>query len=166
MRGWDGSSTSTPARPAATSPGAWTRWRRSATARVVTDQHAAAAVVERLRGRGLSVSVHNLTAPSKTAAFAELRARLYDGSLELYRHERLLAELRRLRTKYTSGQAAVVNPRAGGSHGDIAQALALAVYEQRGGRGDPSRMPRAGGYDRANWMTGERGVRAYSVEDR
>ncbi|HEY2940446.1 MAG TPA: hypothetical protein VGJ27_11585 [Gaiellaceae bacterium] len=70
-----------------------------------------------------------MTAASKTAAFKALRARLYLDGLELYDEPQLLAELRRLRTKYTAGQAAVVNPRSGGSHGDIAQALALAVLE-------------------------------------
>lgn len=98
-------------------------------ARVVTDQYAAPAIVDALRRRGLSVKTVPMTAMSKTAAFTELRARLYTGSLELYDEPGLLAELRRLRSKYTAGQASVVNPRVGGSHGDIAQALALAVFE-------------------------------------
>jgi hypothetical protein len=41
----------------------------------------------------------------------------------------MLAELRRLRTKFSAGSSSVVNPRVGGSHGDIAQALSLAVWE-------------------------------------
>src|SRR5918911_2766457 len=101
-------------------------------ARVVTDQFSSAAVVERLRQRhGLVVAVHPISAASKTAIFAELRARLYDGSLRLPAHPPLTAELRRLRTRYTAGSATVVNPRVGGSHGDMAQALALAVFELR-----------------------------------
>jgi hypothetical protein len=101
-------------------------------ARVITDQFSSAAVVERLRQRhGLTVAVHPISATSKTAIFAELRARLYDASLRLPDHPRLTAELRRLRTRYTAGSATVVNPRVGGSHGDIAQALALAVFELR-----------------------------------
>jgi hypothetical protein len=104
-------------------------------ARVVTDQYAAPAVVDFLRRRGLSVTSIAMSAGTKTAAFAELRARLYSGSLELYDEPSLIAELRRLRTRHTAGQAAVVNPRVGGSHGDMAQALALAVWEhgQAGG---------------------------------
>jgi hypothetical protein len=80
-----------------------------------------------------------MTATSKTAAFSELRARLAAGSLDLLDVPPLLAELRRRRSRYRAGSAAVVNPRVGGSHGDLAQALALAVYEhdryglQRGG---------------------------------
>jgi hypothetical protein len=101
-------------------------------ARVLTDQFAAPAVVAYLRSRGLAVSTVPMTASSKTAVFAELRARLYSNGLELYDHRELLAELRRLRTRYSAGSAAVVNPRIGGSHGDIAQALALAVHGHRG----------------------------------
>lgn len=71
-----------------------------------------------------------MTATSKTAAFGELRARLYARGLELYEEPTLIGELRRLRARHTAGQAAVVNPRVGGSHGDLAQALALAVWEQ------------------------------------
>jgi hypothetical protein len=100
-------------------------------ARVVTDQYAAPAVLERLRGHGLSVREHTMTPASKTAIFGELRARLYDGSLEVYQHPSLIGELRRLRTKFTAGQAAVLNPRVGRSHGDQVQALALATYELR-----------------------------------
>jgi len=96
----------------------------------VTDQFAAKAVVERLQRAGLAVKTEAMTASSKTAIFSELRARLYDGTLELYEHPDLLAELRRLRTRFTAGAAAVVNPRVGRSHGDLAQATALAVWQQ------------------------------------
>jgi hypothetical protein len=59
------------------------------------------------------------------------------GELELYDQPQLLAEFRRLRTRYAAGRSQVENPRVGGSHGDLAQALALVVYEQRSpaGRG-------------------------------
>lgn len=100
-------------------------------ARVVTDQYAAPAVLEKLRSAGLSVRVNTMSAESKTKVYAELRARLYDGSLELPEHPKLITELRRLRSRFSPGRAAVINPRAGGSHGDMAQALALAVHELR-----------------------------------
>ncbi len=100
-------------------------------ATAVTDQYAAPAVLSHLRNAGLEVREHPMTATTKTAIFSELRARLYDGSLQLYQHKALIAELGRLRTRFAAGSAAVQNPRVGGSHGDIAQALALAVYEQR-----------------------------------
>jgi hypothetical protein len=99
------------------------------TTRVITDQYKAAGVADRLRRFGLSVRVEPMTAPSKDAAFGFLKGRLNGGSLELYEQAELLAELRRLRTKYTASRSMVVNPRVGRSHGDMAQALALAVWE-------------------------------------
>ncbi len=50
----------------------------------------------------------------------------------------LVAELSRLRSKFTAGSAAVVNPRVDGSHGDRAQAVALPILEhaRTGGPGD------------------------------
>jgi hypothetical protein len=105
-------------------------------ARVVTDQYAAPAIVDRLRREGLSVRSVSMSVQTRTDAFAELRARVLSHSIELYEHPELLAELRRLRTKFTAGSSMVVNPRVGGAHGDMAQALALAVYEHdRGGLG-------------------------------
>lgn len=101
-------------------------------ARCVTDQFAAGAVVDRLRRFGLSITAIPMTASSKTQAFQEMRSRLHLGELELYRDEQLLVELGRLRTRYAAGSSTVVNPRVGGSHGDLAQALALACYAMRG----------------------------------
>lgn len=111
---------------------------------VYTDQYAAPQVKERLSSAGLYVVTVAMTAQTKTQAFGELRARLLAGELELYEHPQLLAELRRLRTKYTAGSATVVNPRVSGSHGDLAQALALAVW-QFAGTGGGELMPRVGG---------------------
>jgi hypothetical protein len=141
-------------------------------ARAVTDQHLSRSVVDYLRRRGVRVRTVPMTATSKTAAFGALRGRLNLSALELYRAPGLEAELRRLRARYTAGTAAVVNPRVGGSHGDIAQALALAVYEHdlvgvtpsraTMGRGT-GRIPVAGrlvpvgqsnGFDRLSVLTG------------
>jgi hypothetical protein len=102
-------------------------------ARVVTDQYAARAVTDALAREGLRVSTRPLTAASKTQVFTETRARLYAGALELYGQPDLLAELRRIRTRYASGSSSVVTPRVGGTHCDLAVALAMAVFEHRGG---------------------------------
>jgi hypothetical protein len=101
---------------------------------VVTDQYLAPAVVDFLRRRGPDVWATPMTAASKTAAFGELRARLYGGTPELYPEPTLIAELRRLRARHAAGQASVVNPGVGGSHGDLAQSLALAVLAHGTGR--------------------------------
>lgn len=99
----------------------------------VIDQFCSAPTADRLRNaHGLQVKVHTMSATTKTAIFQELKARLYDGSLLLPDNPGLVAELRRLRTKYAAGQAAVLTPRVGNSHCDMAQALALAVYEMPG----------------------------------
>lgn len=86
-----------------------------------------------------------MSAAPKTAAFGELRARLLSGTVELYDEPQLIAELRRLRARHTAGQASVVNPRVGGSHGDLAQALALAVHEH-GAAGSPGGAAPADGF--------------------
>lgn len=120
------------------------RLARGYRARLVSDQYGAEPIQDWLRREGHAVKVHNMSAESKTAVFSTLRARLEDGSLELYDEPRLIAELKRLRTKFSAGSAAVVNPRVGGSHGDVAQALALAVYELRQGGSGRGRV-RVGG---------------------
>jgi hypothetical protein len=104
-------------------------------AEVVTDQFSAASVLEFFRRRQLAVKQHAMSATSKTDVFSELRARLYEKTLELPNLPPLLTEVRRLQAQFRAGSAAVTNPRVGGSHGDMAQALALAVFEhrQRGG---------------------------------
>jgi len=99
--------------------------------RAVCDQHLAPAMVEYFGQRGIYVEPIPMTSTSKTLAFQELRERLNLGQLELYEHPALLAQLRRLKTRYRAGSASVVNPRVGGSHGDLAQALAIAVLACR-----------------------------------
>lgn len=103
-------------------------------ASAVTDQHKAAGVVDRLRRLGVSCRAVPMTERSKTDVFRELRARLNAGELGLYPQPQLLAELRRVRSRFQAHRASVFIPRVGGSHGDIAQALALACWEHRGTR--------------------------------
>ena len=128
---------------------------RFSTRSVVTDQFSATALTERLREKGLGVKVLVLSGQSKTAVFTELKSRLYEGSLALPDDPPLLAELRRLRVKYSGAAASVEAPRVGGSHGDRAAALALGVYQHRRA-GEGARRPRTGGYS-AVGVTGESG---------
>ena len=110
--------------------------------RVVTDQHQADAVRSHFGRLGWGVSVVNLTGPLQTAAFTSTRTRLMDGSLRLWRHQQLLEELRRVRARDTES---IDLPRFGGSHCDIASALALAVYQLRHATGAAPGEVRSGG---------------------
>ena len=101
--------------------------RLSGCGQVATDQFSVAAVIDRLAKAGITAKLVSMNAASKTDVYTQLRGALYVGSLEIYEHPELLAELRRLRTRFSAGQSAVVNPRVGRSHGDMAQALALAA---------------------------------------
>jgi hypothetical protein len=94
---------------------------------VATDQFSSAAVIDRLAKAGITARLISMNAASKTLVYTELRGALYTGVLEVYEHPALLAEMRRLRTRFSAGQSAVVNPRVGRSHGDMAQAVALAL---------------------------------------
>jgi len=115
----------------------------------VTDQHAPGLVVDQLAKRGVYVRVEAWTAGSRTEILQALRARVYARTLELYDPGGvpLLAELQRLRTRYRAGSSSVEVPRVGDSHGDVALALAAAVWEHDR-RGFPS------GRD-ANWRRDE-----------
>jgi hypothetical protein len=105
---------------------------------VVTDQFCSVPVRQHLAKRGVGVREVTMTATSKTAIYSSLKSKLLAGELELYRHEGLLAELGRVEASYGAGSASIRIPRVGGSHGDLAQALALAVHEQaKGGLGGP-----------------------------
>jgi hypothetical protein len=97
-------------------------------ARTVADQYMAAGVVDRLRSEGIWVRAEPMTATSKPP-LSELRAAWPPESLDLLDLPPLLAELRRLRSRYRAGSASVINPRVERLHGDLAQALALAVYK-------------------------------------
>jgi len=120
-----------------------------------TDQYAAKPVLDRLGRAGIYTRQLPMSAQTKTAIFSQLRARLYDGTLRVPAIPDLVAELRRLRTRFAAGSASVITPRAGGSHCDQAQALALAVYALRTSGGGEGRKGRGGG--RGKLPTGEGG---------
>jgi hypothetical protein len=96
--------------------------------RIVTDQHQADAISSFFGRRGVSVRVVNLNGPVQTAAFTSTRTRIGDGSLRLWNDAQLIEELRRVRARDTE---TIMLPRFGGSHCDVASALALATWELR-----------------------------------
>jgi hypothetical protein len=97
-------------------------------AAVVSDQHVPGVVVDELHKRGVhGVRIVPWTATSRTDAFQALRARVATERIELVQNEQLLAELRRVRTRFRAGSSIVEVPRIGDSHGDLAMALSLAV---------------------------------------
>lgn len=97
---------------------------------VHVDQFCSAPVRQYLAGKGIHATEVTTTASSKISAYSDLKSKLYAGELELYRHEGLLAELGRVEVHYAGGGTASIRiPRVGGSHGDLAQALALAVHK-------------------------------------
>lgn len=98
-------------------------------ATAVSDQFKSAGVIERLQRLGVNARAEAMTVPMKDTAFGFLRGRLNEGSLEMYEHPQLLRELRSVRTRYAAGHSSIVLPRIGGTHGDLAQSLAIAVLE-------------------------------------
>ncbi len=100
-------------------------------ARCVIDQHLAPQVESRLRRLGVRVEALVLTAQSKTLVFAELRARIHAGTIELPDDADLLADLRGLRSQFRAGASGVVTPRTARGHSDLAVAACLACWGQR-----------------------------------
>jgi len=114
---------------------------------VICDQYCSAPVRQLLGQRGISAREFTMTAPSKTAIFSTLKSTLLAGELELYREPQLLLELSRVEAVYGGGSASIRLPRAGGSHCDLAQALAMAVHALAGGRSAPMSPEYAVHYD-------------------
>jgi phage terminase large subunit-like protein len=99
-------------------------------ASVVADQASAGEVVRGLQERGVHrVTVRSWTGASREQAFRQLRARVYSGRISLPDDADLLGELDRLRTRLKAGASTVDLTRQGGSHLDLAMALAGAVGE-------------------------------------
>jgi Terminase large subunit, T4likevirus-type, N-terminal len=94
-----------------------------------TDQHEVDAIQSFFGHEGIQVEMVKDDSPWKTAAFVATRQRLKDGTLQLWRHEPLLGEMRRVRTARLS--EAIKLGRGDGGHGDICVALCRAVAQFR-----------------------------------
>lgn len=93
---------------------------------IVADQHERASLDEHLSDAGLAV----LSAVSTSDAMVALRARIREGHVKAPEHERLRSQLARTKQKRTIGdKVTVLLPEdLDGSHGDLAAALAQAVW--------------------------------------
>jgi hypothetical protein len=110
-------------------------------AKVISDGHMGALIQDELRTRGVAyVDTRAWTPQSKTASYKALRARIATRRIELPAEPQLLVELGRVRTCYKAGSAAVTIPRTGDSHGDLGEAVALAVgvFDEHGSGADTS----------------------------
>lgn len=121
--------------------------RRYGITRVFTDQFASAAIRQSLQRRGLTAREITMSASSKTAIYGELKAKILAGELEIPRHDDLIGELGRIEAHYSAGSASVRIPRRGGSHGDLAQAVALGVYAMRHRSARNKQQVRSGTYE-------------------
>jgi len=95
------------------------------------DQFNAQGAREELGRHGLYASIVPTTPSSKSEMFADLRTRIYDGSIELRDDPELVAEFSLLETVTTPGKATVRSRRVSGSHGDLVTALALVASKLR-----------------------------------
>lgn len=93
---------------------------------IVADQHERASLEEHMSDADLVV----FDAPAATDALIALRAKARDGLVRAPEHERLRTQLASLKVRRTRGDnLTVVIPTAiDGSHGDLAQGLANAVW--------------------------------------
>jgi hypothetical protein len=113
--------------------------REQRVGQVYVDQYCSVPVREHLRRHGLSAREITMTGSSKPRVYSALKSKLYAGELELYRHQPLLNELGRIEAHYVFGAVSIRIPRLGSSHGDLAQAVSLAVSQKGEPRG-PARV--------------------------
>ena len=94
---------------------------------VWVDPHEAETVRARVRAYGARCEVETTGSGRKAEVYKELARHIRGGLVSFPEHPILIAELRRLKVRYGAQNLQIINPRSAGSHGDIAQAFALAV---------------------------------------
>ncbi len=97
-------------------------------ATVFADTYESATTRARLEAHGVNVELTSTGAGTKGMMYRELASRVRLGQIEYPDHPLLIPELRRLRVSYRGVSPSVENPRVGDSHGDVAAALAMAVF--------------------------------------
>jgi hypothetical protein len=96
-------------------------------ATIFCDPHESATVRARLQRLGARVEIEAMGVGRKGDVFKELARRVRSATVSFPDHPILIGELRRLRVRYGGQHVQIENPRSGGGHGDVANALALAV---------------------------------------
>jgi Terminase large subunit, T4likevirus-type, N-terminal len=94
-----------------------------------SDIHQGDAIQSYFERQGVATTIHAVSGPEQTQMFVSLRARLLDGSLRLWKCQRLIEDLRRVRAGANIEQ--VTLPHYQGGHCDAAAAAALGVWQLR-----------------------------------
>jgi hypothetical protein len=93
---------------------------------VVLYQYNSAGTIQRLSSQ-LRIRELTWTAPSKTEAFSKLKELFNSGNIELYWHQKAIAQLKNLIVKYNSNGSWSVSSGSGAAVDDYPMALAGAV---------------------------------------
>jgi phage terminase large subunit-like protein len=99
--------------------------------RVGADPWQAAYLVERLRKRGVSIEPVDFLANNLRSMCSATLEAFSEGSIELFDHGQLLADLRALRVEERNYGCRLVSPRGPNGHGDAATALGIGLHVLR-----------------------------------
>jgi phage terminase large subunit-like protein len=94
---------------------------------IFADTMESATVRARFAAHGAFCNMVAMGGGGKSDIYRELARRVRGGLIRFPDDPVLIAELRRLRIRYGGQRPTIENPRSGGGHGDVAQALAQAV---------------------------------------
>jgi hypothetical protein len=129
---------------------------------VVTDQHAAAAILDGLKRRGLTAVVRDWTNATKYNAYTRLKAALQSRTIELPDDEALVSELLNLEAVPTpSGLTKIA--AAGSAHDDRASVLAALAQEMIGRIPAQIVAPPLGMTGRSVWLSEGQPDDAYEI---
>jgi hypothetical protein len=98
---------------------------------IMSDGHYAEAIREHLKEHGLRLRSAPEGQSGKVETYVEVRRLVNEHALRIPRHQRLIAQLKGITVRPTSGGGLQISsPRqAGGGHGDCASAAILAIYQ-------------------------------------
>lgn len=126
--------------------------------RIVVDQFYIESVREEFDKHGIEVIEAPSGQPGKATVYMATKKRLNESQLRLPKHPRMLADMRLVVSKPTSGGGLTITSprRATGGHGDIASALTLAVWAMPDVYSEATPPPPAPLPDTEAWILAER----------